>query len=159
MNKRNLVLALVSIVGAIAILSLGLRVRSSPRVQQTSVATQPSAISATPSPEANIAQTTPTVPQIVSGTSEPSDPRWKEREMKRRMDPQYEWKLPINFFGRVIDEHEHPVAGATIVAQWSDLSADGASTETHLTNEQGLFSITAKTGRGITIRVAKDGYY
>jgi hypothetical protein len=93
------------------------------------------------------------------GAPEPSDPRWKEREMKRRIDPEYEWKMPINFFGRVVDENEQPVSGASIVAQWSDLSASGATNETTFTDDQGLFSITGKTGRGITIRVSKDGYY
>src|SRR5207253_10306366 len=60
---------------------------------------------------------------------------------------------------RVVDENEQPVSGASIAAQWSDLSANGATNETTISNDQGLFSITGKTGRGITIRVSKDGYY
>ena len=41
-------------------------------------------------------------PTNAGRTPEPSDPRWKEREMKRQIDPQYEWKMPINFYGRVV---------------------------------------------------------
>ena len=67
--------------------------------------------------------------------------------------------MPINFFGRVVDEKGQPVPRATIVAQWSDLSPRGATDETFLSDDQGFFSMTEKTGRGITIRVSKDGYY
>ena len=160
MNKRNLLLfLLMGVVGLLAMLWVGLLVRSSPRVPQPSVVAQRSVPPATSSTLPNIAEATPTGQQMPGGTPEPSDPRWKEREMKRQIDPQYEWKMPINFYGRVLDENEQPVPGATIVAQWSDLSANGATNKTCLTDDQGFFSITGKTGRGITIRVSKDGYY
>lgn len=67
--------------------------------------------------------------------------------------------MPINFYGRVVDEHEQPVFAAKIHAQWSDFSPNGASSEETLSDAQGRFSIRDKTGRGITIRVMKEGYY
>ena len=67
--------------------------------------------------------------------------------------------MPINFYGRVVDENEQPIVGAKIEAQWSDLSANGASSEVTSSDSHGSFSITGKKGRGITIRIAKEGYY
>ena len=31
------------------------------------------------------------------GYAGPSDPRWKEREAKLRVDDAFEWKMPLNF--------------------------------------------------------------
>src|SRR5436190_17455788 len=154
MDKRKLALVLsVLIVFALGML-WWLNAPSSKRVPQAPVEATPT-VAPYGSPRPDIAQATPIGRQLPGGRPEPSDPRWKEREAKRRIDPEYEWKTPINFFGRVVDENEQPVPGVTIVAQWSDLSANGASTETRLSDEEGLFSITAKKGRGITVRVFK----
>jgi len=158
MNKRDLFLILLGAgIAAIAVLWWS---RSSPLppTPQTPVIAKQPVTSPTLTPS-GIAQATPTGRQISGETPELSDPRWKERDVKRRIDPQYEWKMPINFFGRVVDENEQPVPRATIVAQWSDLSPKGATDETCLSDDRGFFSITAKTGRGITIRVSKEGYY
>ena len=159
MSKRNLALVLSAImIVALAMLWLWRRVPSSSRVQQRPVVMQFNTPRPT-SPQANITPETTMARQMPGGPLEPSDPRWKEREMKRRIDPQYEWKMPINFYGRVVDENEQPVSGASIAAQWSDLSPNGATTETSVSDNQGFFSITGKTGRGITILISKDGYY
>ena len=158
MDKRNLALVL----SALIVVALGmlwwLGAPSSKRVPQTPAEATPT-VAPYGSPQPDIAQATPTEGQIPGGLPEPSDPRWKEREVKRQIDPEYEWKTPINFFGRVVDENEQPVREATVVGQWSDLSPNGATAETRLTDDQGLFSIIGKKGRGITIRVSKEGYY
>src|SRR5438067_3960371 len=158
MSKRNLALVLSVILVVMLAMWLWLSIRSSSRVQRTPIMTQ-SSIAQPTSPQADITPETTTGRQLPGGPPEPSDPRWKKRETKRRIDPQYEWKMPINFFGRVVDEKGQPVPRATIVAQWSDLSPRGATDETFLSDDQGFFSMTEKTGRGITIRVSKDGYY
>jgi hypothetical protein len=67
--------------------------------------------------------------------------------------------MPINFYGRVVDQNEQPVSAAKIHAQWSDFSPNGASSEDTLSDARGSFSITGKTGRGISIRVDKENYY
>ena len=129
-----------------------------PLVPQAPFVGQPMADS--PAPTApNVAEITSTGRQSPGGPYEPSDPRWKEVRAKDLVDHAWEWRMPINFYGRVVDENEQPVSGASVVAQWSDLSKKGATNETCLTDGQGFFSITGKTGRGITIRVSKDGYY
>ena len=88
-----------------------------------------------------------------------SDPRWKERQDRLKLEPDFEWKRPIDFYGRVVDEREVPVSGARIEAQWSDLSANGATSTETVSDKDGYFAITGKTGRGITIRLSKRGYY
>jgi len=120
--------------------------------------TQPSIAQPT-SPQANITPETTTDRQLPGGPPEPSDPRWKKRETKRRIDPQYEWKMPINFFGRVVDENEQPVPGARIELSWTDFSPAGSSQTQAVTDAQGSFSLVNKTGRHLEVRVSKDGYY
>jgi hypothetical protein len=67
--------------------------------------------------------------------------------------------MPIDFYGRVLDENEQPISGAQIQAQWSDISFNGASSEDKLSDERGFFSIIGKQGRGLTLRVSKGGYH
>jgi hypothetical protein len=53
-------------------------------------------------------------------------------------------------------------SGARSRCSWARRSCHPAfviPSEACFTDDQGLFSITGKTGRGITIRVSKDGYY
>jgi hypothetical protein len=97
--------------------------------------------------------------QTPGGPYVSSDPRWNTVREKEKTDPNWEWRTSINFYGRVLDENERPVSDAKVDAQWSDLSATGASSGMVLTDAEGLFAITGKTGRGITIRIVKEGYY
>src|SRR5437588_12352576 len=145
MNKRNFFLVLLGAVVAAIAVFWWLRSSPLPAAPQASMMAKQSAATPTSTPS-SIAQAPPAGRQILAGTIEASDARWKERELKRRIDPQYEWKMPINFFGRVVDEKGQPVPRATIVAQWSDLSPRGATDETFLSDDQGFFSMTEKTG-------------
>ena len=87
------------------------RARSSPRVPQAPVVAQPTRRLPSDIARPNIAEATPTGRQSTGG------PRAFRSEMerseaKRRIDPEYEWKMPINFYGRVVDENEQPVPSA-----------------------------------------------
>jgi hypothetical protein len=135
-----------------------LGVPSSKRVPQAPVEVTPT-VARYGSPQPDIARATPTGRQIPGGRPEPSDPRWKEREVKRRIDPEYEWKMPINFFGRVVDENERPVPSAKVELSWTDLSQAGSSKAQTTTDAQGFFSLLKQTGRHLEVRVSKDGYY
>jgi len=157
-DKRNLALVL----SALIVVALGmlwwLGVPLSKRVPQAPVEATPT-VAPYGSPQPDIARATPTGRQIPGGRPEPSDPRWKEREVKRRIDPEYEWKMPINFFGRVVDENEQPVPSATVELSWTDLSQAGSSKAQTTTDAQGFFSLLKQTGRHLEVRVSKDGYY
>src|SRR5947209_5644694 len=117
MNKRDLAIVVSGVVAAIVI-GWWLHSFSSKAVPQAPIAAQATAGSPTSTPD-NVAQATQTGRQIAGGAYEPSDPRWKEVHAKDLADKAWEWKMPINFFGRVLDENEQPVRQATIVGQWS----------------------------------------
>jgi len=84
--------------------------------------------------------------------------KWKWwREMSRR-DPLFEYKMPIRFYGRVVDEIGEPVAGATVNLTWTDASQEGTSARTLLSDARGFFSIEGVHGKDLVVRVAKPGY-
>jgi len=74
-------------------------------------------------------------------------------------DPQYDWKQPINFYGRVVDESNNVVAGANVHFVWNDLSPTGTSEADSKSDENGFFRLENKTGKGMSVKVAKEGYY
>jgi len=78
---------------------------------------------------------------------------------KSTEDPQYDWKQPINFYGRVVDENAKPVASANAHFKWTDLSANGTSEADVISDENGLFSLINRTGKRMSVTVGKDGYY
>lgn len=88
-----------------------------------------------------------------------SDPRWTEMNRREKEDPSWEWKMPISFYGKIVDEKMQPTAGAKVDFQWSDLSKKGASEKTVYSDDQGLFLLSGVKGKGITVRVSKEGYY
>lgn len=88
-----------------------------------------------------------------------TDPRWVEWNEKNALDFSFEWKVSINFFGKVVDENGNPVNGAKILFAWTDLSRAGTSSKQSTSDEQGLFDLTGKTGKFLEVRVSKEGYY
>jgi len=159
MNRRNLLLVLLGAgVVSIAILWWWLRSPPVPSVSQAPAVSQPNASPPT-STLPNVAEATPTGRQIPGASYEPSDPRWKEVRAKDLVDPAWEWRMPINFYGRVVDENEQPVPGANVELSWTDLSQPGTSQARTTTDAQGSFSLLNQTGRSLQVRVSKDGYY
>ena len=71
----------------------------------------------------------------------------------------WEWKMPIEFYGKVVDEKMQPVPGAAVYCQWNDTSRTGTS-ETNLVSDlDGRFSLAGVTGKRLQVRVSKSGYY
>jgi hypothetical protein len=74
-------------------------------------------------------------------------------------DPMYDWKQPINFYGKVVDESNKPVASASVNYTWSTVDAErGTLTKRQNTDGSGLFSIHVR-GKRIGMTVSKEGYY
>jgi len=158
MNKRNFFLVLLGAgVAAIAVF-WWLRSSPLPAAPQAPVMAKQSAVIPTSTPS-SIAQATPNGRQIPGGTYEPSDPRWKEVHAKDLVDQAWEWRMPINFFGRVVDEKGQPISGAKIELSWTNLSQAGSSEAETKTDAEGYFSLLNKKGRHLQVRVSKDGYY
>lgn len=83
----------------------------------------------------------------------------KEYVRKSMADPGYDWKQPIDFYGKVVDENNVPVASANVDYTWSTiLSETGTSTRHSTADAAGMFFIH-ETGKGIGITVSKEGYY
>jgi len=70
-----------------------------------------------------------------------------------------EWRAPIEFYGKVVDENTQSVANASIHFEWNDLSEKGTSEAQTQSDAQGLFSLTGRTGKGMSLTITKEGYY
>ena len=92
-----------------------------------------------------------------------NDPRWKEYHAKRKDDPSFEWRTPIEFFGKVVDELNRPVSGAEIKFEWVGTSdkygGDGVGHRTTTSDANGMFAINGIEGKCLGVDVRKDGYY
>jgi hypothetical protein len=91
------------------------------------------------------------------------DPRWIERRRLREEDPAYQWRTPIKFYGKVIDEQNQPVAGAEVKYSWNGTvekyGGDGVQHKTLISDSSGHFQIQGIEGKGLTVLVNKEGYY
>ncbi len=70
-----------------------------------------------------------------------------------------EWRAPIEFYGKVVDENEMPVAEAKIQFSANDLSMEGTSYYQAISDSEGLFSIAGIKGKLLVVRITKEGYY
>ncbi len=70
-----------------------------------------------------------------------------------------EWRTPIAFYGKVVDEHGNPVAGAEVHFVWTDLSPKGSSESETTSDSVGFFALRSVKGKVLTVEVSKQGYY
>lgn len=111
-----------------------------------------------PLPQANLAPTVTPVPTPDLSIYK-TDPKWIWWNEQSARDPQFEWKMPIRFFGKVVDENGLPVAGATASFIWTDMSPHGSSTAEAVSDGAGLFGLQGVKGKRMQVRVNKEGYY
>jgi hypothetical protein len=76
-----------------------------------------------------------------------------------RIDSKLQWGMPINFWGRVVDENNNSVAGATANLVWTDLSPNGTSEANATSDANGIFSLFNQRGKRLLVSVGKEGYY
>jgi hypothetical protein len=77
----------------------------------------------------------------------------------------YQWwvtqgRVPIEFYGKVIDENSNAVSGAGVNFTW-DEKPMGLEHKTHVTHtdSEGLFSLHNARGSILEVAVSKEGYY
>lgn len=100
-----------------------------------------------------------TVRQEPGGPYQPLDPRWPARRLLRNQDPSYEWRTPISFYGKVLDQDGQPVEDVLVRMNWTDTSKEGTSRAERKTSENGDFSITEIHGKSLGIlSLEKEGY-
>src|SRR5436190_16975506 len=87
------------------------------------------------------ASSTPEVSQISlkEQTKEQAMQAWWAR---REHDKKADWKVPVRFYGRVVDQNMEPVTGATIHFQWTDLSKQGTAEADTVSDAHGNFSLS-----------------
>lgn len=92
-----------------------------------------------------------------------SDPRWAERRRLRVEDPSYQWRTPIEFFGKVVDQNNLPIAEAAVEIEWVGTSAvyggDGVGHKKLTSDANGLFIIRGIEGKRLRVLVSKEGYH
>jgi hypothetical protein len=67
---------------------------------------------------------------------------------------------PIEFYGKVVDENEQPIAGAAVSFTYTRLiPPEGASGTNTISDKNGLFSLSGVKGSTLEVQVAKVGYY
>jgi hypothetical protein len=70
------------------------------------------------------------------------------------------WQAPIEFYGKVIDENNTPLAGARITFHWVEVpTPDGNRSSTTQSDANGLFSLQGARGPSLDVSVVKEGYY
>ncbi len=70
-----------------------------------------------------------------------------------------EWRTPIEFYGKVVDENNIAIEGAQINFSCNDLSSAGTSYYNGVSDPSGLFSIGQIKGKLLVVGVSKEGYY
>jgi len=67
--------------------------------------------------------------------------------------------MPINFYGKVVDQNGQPVSGASVEFGWTDISKDGSSQSKTSSDGEGKFNLENQKGRVLMVTVSKPGYY
>lgn len=92
-----------------------------------------------------------------------SDPRWVERRRLRLEDPSYQWRTPIEFYGKVVDQNNLPIDRAEVEIEWVGTSAiyggDGVGHKNLASDANGLFIIKGIEGKRLGVLVRKEGYH
>ena len=146
MRNRLLIVALL-VTGLLAIWWLALRKRDEPSRETAMMATPE--VKTNPSPATNpIAQATP--------FPKPPPPASYETLVERfRSD----FRTPINFYGKAIDQHGDPVPDADVKLAANDKAGGGKPSEyNRKTDATGMFSITGIGGLTLAVEVSKPGY-
>ncbi len=76
-----------------------------------------------------------------------------------KRDIAFQWKMPISFYGKVVDEHGTPVGGVEIRFIWNDLSRNGTSERRVHSDALGLFSLSGIRGKRLGVELHKEGFY
>lgn len=68
--------------------------------------------------------------------------------------------VPLEFYGKVLDEASNAVAGATVSFYWNkENPREGENARITQSGSDGRFSFEGAKGRGLSIRISKEGYY
>jgi hypothetical protein len=143
-SERLIIVAVVAVVAAVFWIDRRGKV-AAPIRHMTNITTSPS-----PPKSQSIPAISPLAPASIST---PSSEEERQREINRLE------AIPITFFGKVIDQHELPVAGAQVFYTVHRLSFAGNSpVEGPVTDNDGQFEVRTQ-GPSITVSVSHPQFY
>lgn len=110
---------------------------------------------------ASAAQTAIPQPRLFKATRYPPETAeekamWEWWTAMDKVDPKFQWKMPIEFYGKVVDQFGESVSGATIRLTWTAID-DSHQTEI-LSGADGRFEFTGIRGKGLDASIRKEGY-
>lgn len=85
--------------------------------------------------------------------------QWAWWDAMEKTDPDFQWKMPIKFYGMVLDQFGQPVTGAEVELNWTTVVGTIPDPKKIIfTGSDGRFVVTDIQGKGITISVSKADY-
>lgn len=84
---------------------------------------------------------------------------WEWWDAMEKSDPNFQWKMPIEFYGKVIDQFDQPVERAKVMLNWTTVIGPIPDPKTNVfTDANGLFEVVGIQGKILWIAVGKQGY-
>lgn len=152
-NKQSIFFAAILIGLCVVLLLIRYRSPHNGPVVASSVTNVATTVLAKQSPTQSVKQSAAsTVPQNVN-TQQVAK---AAQTMKELMDQEY--NHPFLFYGKVVDQSNAPVQGATANFNWATLSGDEQYASS-VSDDQGLFSLEKGKGYKLQMSVSKAGYY
>lgn len=147
MSKRNLYLTLFGVAALALLVWLWLHGKNE---------AQPSPTNLLPASPALVQQTPSPAPTQIS----PAEIQAMKQQQVAREKQIWDSNLatPINFYGKVVDEKNTPIAGAEVNVSFSDSIWTGNTKRSVTTDADGLFHVEGH-GLGIVVMVSKKDYY
>lgn len=85
--------------------------------------------------------------------------QWEWWDAMDKSDPDFQWKMPIEFYGKVIDQFDQPVDRAQVELNWTTVVGPTPDPKKNIfTDANGRFEVTGIQGKRLWIAVDKQGY-
>ena len=84
---------------------------------------------------------------------------WNWWDKMDKADPDFQWKRPIEFYGKVLDQFGQPVVGAEVVMTWTTVVGPTPDPKKSIfADVDGRFAVTGIQGKRLWISATKVGY-
>ena len=84
---------------------------------------------------------------------------WEWWEAMDKADPDFQWKIPIEFYGKVVDQFGQPVSDAEVELNWTTVIGPIPDPKKSIYSDtDGRFEVNGIQGKRLWIAVSKKGY-
>jgi hypothetical protein len=84
---------------------------------------------------------------------------WDWWDKMDKADSDFQWKMPIEFYGKVVDQFGKPVDHAEVILNWTTVIGPVPDPKKSIfTGTDGRFDVTDIQGKGISVDIRKEGY-